>query len=77
MPASGWVPRGNRWWRKDTHTLTLDDTNFEDNTFFEIKNGAIYSNHYLISKLKQFTIRVQAEDLKWVKLLKNFEINRW
>jgi gliding motility-associated-like protein len=61
----------------DTHILSLlDGTGFEDNAFFEIKNGAVYSKSVFDFETKSsYIIRVQAEDSKMGKIIKTFQIS--
>jgi gliding motility-associated-like protein len=61
----------------DSHTLTLlDGAGFEDNTFFEIRNGAVYSKSVFDFEAKSsYTIRVQAADSKLGKIIKTFQIS--
>ena len=60
----------------DTHVFTfLDGVGFEDNTAFEIFNGAIYAKSSLDFEAKSsYTIRIQAEDSKMGKIVKTFQI---
>ncbi|MBB1192808.1 hypothetical protein DNC80_03900 [Flavobacterium sp. SOK18b] len=60
----------------DTHVFTfLDGVGFEDNTAFEILNGAIYAKSSLDFEAKSsYTIRIQAEDPKMGKIVKTFQI---
>jgi gliding motility-associated-like protein len=60
----------------DTHTLSLlGGSGFEDNAFFEIKNGALYTKSTFDFEAKStYTIRVQAEDNKKGKIVKTFQI---
>tara|TARA_R110000868_G_scaffold157854_2_gene385351 strand:- start:1974 stop:4439 length:2466 start_codon:yes stop_codon:yes gene_type:complete len=60
----------------DTHVFTfLDGVGFEDNTAFEIFNGAIYAKSSFDFEAKSsYTIRIQAEDSKMGKIVKTFQI---
>lgn len=60
----------------DTHVITLvNNSVFEDNTYFEIKNNSLYTKSTFIYKDKNsYTIQVQAEDPKKGKIVKSFDI---